>query len=1071
MVKTVTCFILLGLVLISCDPVKVNQPAVSEARWDNIRLSHSGPLKTSKVTVVDPFKLEVAPAKGRKMNVTSSAKVRNQLSKFAAGKPFKSKADSTWIAYIIPGTKEFLSPVTYKIATDNVSLQHGDSILPPIRNIAQWPEPTPALPMRFRDAALHDIQFLDVEQGLPSSYIDAIYEDEYGNMWFGSYGGGVTRYDGHTFTTFTVDQGLSDNVVQRILRDSKGNMWFGTDGAGVSKYDGSEFTNYSVEQGFCGIYVETIVEDDKANVWFGTNGGGLTKYSQKKGLETFTNFSTDNGLAGNNVWASLLDHKGHLWFGTRNGLSRYDGNSFKNFTTAHGLVDNDVRSLYQDNSGNLWIGTEAGLSIYDGEQFINYGRSQGLKNSRIWQIKSDHDDNIWLGTDGGGVYKMSFDDYTRLDRAFLTSYTHNEGLSYDFIRSMWCDRDGNMWFGIDGGGVTKFRQNSFTSFTANEHLSANSVWSVFEDSSGGLWFGSDAWGIYRFKDGYYQSFMDDEGLLEYSVMDIVEDKHGHMWFATFGGGVIRYDGTDFFSYNVDENFPHRDVYSMIEGSDGNIWFGTQGSGLVKYDGEFFTTYSTRDGLANDRIWNIYEDSKGNILVGTFGGGLSKFDGQSFTNYTVDEGLLNNSVNSILEDHEGNLWLGTDEGLNKIVLTNPDTSNDGMLYAFTVNDGLVNSIILSLIEDIDHRIWIGTEGGIVSLNQKQNQSDQPEAYKMNAYVQSDGLKGLDVVINSVCLDEQNRLWWGTGKGLTMLQIDDIELNNSAPSLQLNGISIKQEFVDFRSLENKDYRKTLPYGDALHASFDSITPFQNYPKELTLPHYLNHLTFNFSAIDWRAPHRVKYQYMLTGLDENWSNLKNEARAEYRNLDYGDYEFKVRAIGAGAVWSEVFSYPFTIIIPWWHSWWARTLYLIIGLVSLISFDRWRTFRILRNQRELQRSIEERNRELELMVEERTAEIKRQQQKTEEANQVLEQKVKERTKELLEKNKKLSEYAFVNAHNLRVPVANIKGIIQLFENVKSKEEKTELIELLKGQSNSLDNVLIEIKEMLERDNYQTNN
>jgi signal transduction histidine kinase len=335
---------------------------------------------------------------------------------------------------------------------------------------------------------------------------------------------------------------------------------------------------------------------------------------------------------------------------------------------------------------------------------------------------------------------------------------------------------------------------------------------------------------------------------------------------------------------------------------------------------------------------------------------------------------------------------------------------------------------------------------------------------------DGMKGSDVVINSVCQDSNNSIWWGTGKGLTMLR-DSIKLQNSEPPvLQLNYLTIGQEFIDFRRLSNDTYRESLTLGDDIMGSFETVVPFRNYPQSLSLRHNLDHISFHFSAIDWTAPHKIRYQYILEGQDESWSQLNEDIMAEYRNLGFGEYLFKVKAIGASNEWSETFEYPFKITRPWWYRWWAFVLYLLIGTVVIINFDRWRTNRVLKKQQILQLTTERRNQELERLVAERTIEIKRQQELTERANFVLEQKVKERTQELIEKNKKLSDYAFLNAHNVRVPVANIKGIIQLFEADISFNEKIELISLLKGESNNLDKVLYEIKDMLEKDNSLEN-
>ena len=85
--------------------------------------------------------------------------------------------------------------------------------------------------------------------------------------------------------------------------------------------------------------------------------------------------------------------------------------------------------------------------------------------------------------------------------------------------------------------------------------------------------------------------------------------------------------------------------------------------------------------------------------------------------------------------------------------------------------------------------------------------------------------------------------------------------------------------------------------------------------------------------------------------------------------------------------------------------------------------------------------------------------------ANENLEKMVQERTHQLILKNKKLTEYAFINAHNLRVPVANIKGVLQLFEKDRSPSETMELLDMLKEQSQNMDQVLIDIQRMLEQD------
>ena len=100
-------------------------------------------------------------------------------------------------------------------------------------------------------------QTFGIPEGLSSPVITAIVEDREGHLWFGT-GGGVSRYDGTTFTTYTTEDGLAANVVQSILEDQQGHLWFGT-GGGVSRYDGETFATYTTEEGLAHNEVLSIV--------------------------------------------------------------------------------------------------------------------------------------------------------------------------------------------------------------------------------------------------------------------------------------------------------------------------------------------------------------------------------------------------------------------------------------------------------------------------------------------------------------------------------------------------------------------------------------------------------------------------------------------------------------------------------------------------------------------------------------------------------------------------------------------------------------------------------------------
>jgi ligand-binding sensor domain-containing protein/class 3 adenylate cyclase len=881
------------------------------------------------------------------------------------------------------------------------------------------PEPTPALPLKIKAIATSNLQYLDVDQGMASSYVYSITEDKSGNLWFGTGGGGVSRYDGTSFTHFTTNEGLSNNTVWAITTDKSGNLWFGTNGGGVSRYDGTSFTHFTTKEGLSNNNVLSITEDKSGNLWFGTNGGGVSRYDGT----SFTHFTTNEGLSNNTVLSITEDKSGNLWFGTEGGgVSRYDGTSFTHFTTNEGLSNNNVLSITEDKSGYLWFGTNGGgVSRYDGTSFTHFTTNEGLSNNTVLSITEDKSGNLWFGTEGGGV--------SRYDGTSFTHFTTNEGLSNNTVWSITADKSGNLWFGTTGGGVSRYDGTSSTHFTTNEGLSNNTVLSITEDKSGNLWFGTNGGGVSRYDGTSFTHFTTNEGLSNNTVLSITEDKSGNLWFGTWGGGVSRYDGTSFTHFTTNEGLSNNTVLSITEDKSGNLWFGTRGGGVNRYDGTSFTHFTTNEGLSNNNVWSITEDKSGNLWLGTTGGGVSCYDGTSFTHFTTKEGLSNNTVLSITEDKSGNLWFGTRGG--------GVSRYDGTSFThFTTNEGLSNNTVWSITADKSGNLWCSTESGITNFVQGVGDSSNTKHSEDNQhltllrYMKNDGLKGMDFYANSVCLDSKNRIWWGSGKSLTMLDLNNYAQAQKPPVVYLNQLDINGQFIDYKNLSDSSKGEI---------TFKSVRTYENYPLDLELYYHQNHLTFHFSAIDWAAPHKIQYSYVMKGLSTQWSKSTAETKADYRNLSHGTYTFKLRTIGESGIWSEAFEYTFTIKPPWWHSWWARMLYALLTIFIIWYIVRWRTA-----------SLKQRQKELETEVDNATTEIRKQKDVIEKEKVEVEKqrdevsKEKERSDNLLlnilpaEVAKELKEKGAADAQlieHVTVIFTDFKGFTSMSEQLSPKE------------------------------------
>ena len=120
--------------------------------------------------------------------------------------------------------------------------------------------------------------FLLSETKQVSQYIRRIFQDEAGNIWFGTNDDGVARYDGHSLHYFSVEQGLAGRTVRGIAQDRQGYLWIATSG-GLSRYDGKSFRNFTAHDGLPDDEVWSLLLDRSGVLWIGTAGGVITSYS------------------------------------------------------------------------------------------------------------------------------------------------------------------------------------------------------------------------------------------------------------------------------------------------------------------------------------------------------------------------------------------------------------------------------------------------------------------------------------------------------------------------------------------------------------------------------------------------------------------------------------------------------------------------------------------------------------------------------------------------------------------------------------------------------------------------
>jgi signal transduction histidine kinase/CheY-like chemotaxis protein/ligand-binding sensor domain-containing protein len=347
--------------------------------------------------------------------------------------------------------------------------------------------------------------------GLNNNSIQTITRDQKGNMWLGTFSGGVNLYniEANTFEHFRQQQDgfrLNNNIIFCIREDSKGNILLGTNGGGLNIYnpETAEFTYLIHEEGnpksICGNYVISVLEDSDHNIWVGTWGQGITVVDAQKKISKHYKSDATNpfSLGSNNAWTIYEDSKKNIWIGTYfGGLSRYDKTK-DNFVTykrqlasPESISGNVINSIVEDNNGNIWIGMmDGGLEMLDvrTNKFKHHIYREGensISSNTVTGLHKDDKGNLWIGT----AYGLNYLDIKT--NKFL-SYNVNDGLPHNYIRGVLSDDRGNLWISTNGGlSCFNIKTKTFSNFGTGSGLQSLEFknHAVCKTKSGEMYFG------------------------------------------------------------------------------------------------------------------------------------------------------------------------------------------------------------------------------------------------------------------------------------------------------------------------------------------------------------------------------------------------------------------------------------------------------------------------------------------------------------------------------------------------------------------------------------------------------
>lgn len=763
-----------------------------------------------------------------------------------------------------------------------------------------------------------------VEEGLPQSQIYSMYEDNRGYLWFGTFGGGLSRFDGISFENYNEEQGLACNFVRSIAQTHNGNLLVGTD-EGLFVFFHDKFIRYDSPAIKVTPAIRAIISDNQNNIWVGTLDNGLFKYSN--GI--IKNYTTDDGLFSNSINCLYCDKKGTIWVGQDNGFCKIENGKISSYTKAGVNPFISIRCITDDKDGKIWLASYInGVVVYDGKTFKKYTMYDGLASNTVYSVLCDENGSMWFGTAQG---------LTRLKENKIKTITSAEGLCSNTIVTILEDAENNLWFGSSGGGVSRFDNERFIHFPENENM-GKLVYAIQQDIEGNMWFATSNGGVTRYDGKEFRIFSSDDGFTSEKIKTIFCNADSTIWFGSVGNGAFLYDGKSFGKYSYKQGLCGSFISGIVSDKYDNIWFSSLDNGIGFYNKkkDKFYRYRKTDGLASDRVNAICTDKKGKIWVGTANAGInclyfSEKDTSSVTISTINQstGLSGNNINT-LTCYNDRLYIGTSG--SGIDVLNPS----GKIISWKKKQGLSSNIIYSLIFDNYGNLWAGSEKGIDKII-FQNDSIIQVAH----YGKAEGFIGIENTMSSSFLDSDGNLWFGTINGANRYNPNFDHSNTSPPKIHITAVNL---FFD--KIEDTEYGK-------------NCSTFEELSGNLVLPYYKNHLSFDFIGINYRNPEAVKYKWKLEGNDKDWSPELSKREATYSNLPPGKYTFWVKACNENGIWSsQTAAFSFTIIAPYWTS--LRFIILIgvvvISMVWVIIYARIRRIKT-RNRDEQQRLMMSKN------------------------------------------------------------------------------------------------------------------
>ncbi len=837
-----------------------------------------------------------------------------------------------------------------------------------------------------------------------------------------------------------------------LFQDRNGFVWLGT-GVGLYQFDGFSFSHFTSKDSTLGNHITAITQDSLGRIWMGHSSGQLS-YLEGDSIKIFT---TPEGNAAAEISDILFDSKGILWFSTlKDGLYYFNHSRLYRLDEENGMPDLYIYDIEESSDGKIWAGTDRGIAICDlrgnqtNIQIIN--QKQGLPDNIVRKIKFKNSRFIWLGTQDAGVIQYD------VEKKQFTSASLN--WPYGTISDLLIKHD-QLWISSNKNGIVMIDSKNLDRI--HKFSTEGSDQALLLDQEGGVWMGSKS-GLMR-TSGTEISFLEKLGQdIDQNIIAITIDHEENIWFSTRDGLFKMEKKNNVYEREKLKKFPfiNSQVISLHTDSLGYIWAGTFGNGAWHLNPNGEVKHYFKNELRNGNILSIL--SKGNnIWFATLEGATQiKVQGNHYEikNIGSKEGLSSDYIYQVFLDSKNRAWFATDGH-------DIDMLDRAGIHHFKL--GEKPKVVYGFTEDGDHTIWVNVQGdGLYKFTQDKF-SSLKNLRNNNIYSLNTNSSGNLIAVHDLGIEV-----FDFRKNRSKLFGEEMGIINRKGNL--NAIAQNQTGEVFIGTENGIVKYEASYAAIAE---NTPKPFIRKLKagknifhaanNLSLAYDDNDITINYLGFWYQNPEKLNYQYKLENFDRYWINSKN-LEATYSRLPPGEYTFHLRVSDSNdfqnAAETKV---EFKINLPFWQQPWFYMLAAVFVIASAYLYIRLREQKLRKEGYILKLKVNERTKELQMRneeVEAQSEELQAQASEIQMMNEHLEELVKKRTEELERKNEALEEYAFINAHKLRSPLASILGVVNLITKLPQTPESQECVDHLKKSADALDEVVTSITRAIQKGN-----